>query len=188
LPGPPFSDLDTVLVNFIGARHLIESLVPNLPPGSGVVAVSSAAAVGWQQAVDSLKPLVETDGFEAGKAWMETHPDAVGYSAYAFTKQLMNAWVSSRAVDLVEKGIRLNCICPGPTETPMMPAFHALAGKELVDMAVGPIGRYSTPEEQAWPLVLLNSPRLSYVTGEVFNTDGGFTGALITGRQKGWGG
>jgi NAD(P)-dependent dehydrogenase (short-subunit alcohol dehydrogenase family) len=69
----------------------------------------------------------------------------------------------------------------------MMPAFHALAGKELVDMAVGPIGRYSTPEEQAWPLVLLNSPRLSYVTGEVFNTDGGFTGALITGRQKGWG-
>ncbi|HEY1633902.1 MAG TPA: coniferyl-alcohol dehydrogenase [Acidimicrobiales bacterium] len=187
LPGPPFSDLDTVLVNFIGARHLIESLVPNLPPGSGVVAVSSAAAVGWQQALDSLQPLVETDGFEAGKAWMETHPDAVGYSAYAFTKQLMNVWVSSRAVDLIDKGIRLNCICPGPTETPMMPAFHALAGKELVDMAVGPIGRYSTPEEQAWALVLLNSPRLSYVTGEVFDTDGGFTGALITGRQKGWG-
>jgi hypothetical protein len=42
----------------------------------------------------------------------------------------------------------------------------------------------STPEEQAWPVVLLNSPRC-YVTGEVFNTDGGFTGALITGRQKG---
>jgi NAD(P)-dependent dehydrogenase (short-subunit alcohol dehydrogenase family) len=188
LPGPPFSDLDTVLVNFIGARHLIESLAPKMPAGSGVATVSSAAAVGWQQALDALKPLVESDGFEAGKAWMEAHPDAVGYSAYAFTKQLMNAWVSSRAVDLVEKGIRLNCICPGPTETPMMPAFHALAGKELVDMAVGPIGRYSTPEEQAWPLVLLNSPRLSYVTGEVFNTDGGFTGALITGRQKGWGG
>jgi NAD(P)-dependent dehydrogenase (short-subunit alcohol dehydrogenase family) len=187
LPGPPFSDLDTVLVNFVGARYMIESLVPKMPPGSGVVTVSSAAAVGWQQALDALKPLVETDTFEAGKAWMEAHPDAVGYSAYAFTKQLMNAWVSSRAVDLIEKGIRLNCICPGPTETPMMPAFHALAGKELVEMAVGPIGRYSTPEEQAWALVLLNSPRMSYVTGEVFDTDGGFTGALITGRQKGWG-
>ena len=44
LPGPPFSDLDTVLVNFIGARHMIDSLVPKMPPGSGVATVSSAAS------------------------------------------------------------------------------------------------------------------------------------------------
>ncbi len=187
LPGPPFSDLDTVVVNFVGARHLIESLVPIMPSGSGVVCVASAAAIGWQQAIPALRPLVESPSFDEGKAWLEAHPDAVGYSAYAFSKQVMNAWVSWRAADLIEQGIRLNCINPGPTDTPMMPAFHELAGKELVDLAVGPIGRYSTAEEQAWALVLLNSPRLSYVTGEVFNTDGGFTGAVLMGRQKGWG-
>jgi NAD(P)-dependent dehydrogenase (short-subunit alcohol dehydrogenase family) len=44
------------------------------------------------------------------------------------------------------------------------------------------VGRYSTPEEQAWPLVCLNSPRLSYVTGETLYTDGGFFGALQTGQ------
>jgi NAD(P)-dependent dehydrogenase (short-subunit alcohol dehydrogenase family) len=187
LPGPPFSDLDTVVVNFVGARHLVESLVPVMPSGSGVACVASAAAIGWQQAVAALRPLVESPTFEEGKAWLEAHPDAVGYSAYAFSKQVMNAWVSWRAADLIEQGIRLNCINPGPTDTPMMPAFHELAGKELVDLAVGPIGRYSTAEEQAWALVLLNSPRLSYVTGEVFNTDGGFTGAVLMGRQKGWG-
>ena len=188
LPGPPFSDLDTVLVNFVGARHLIESLVPKMSEGSGVATVSSAAAIGWQDTVPNVTPLVTSDGFEAGKAWMEQNPDAVGFSAYMFSKQVMDVWVSWRATDLIERGIRLNCINPGPTDTPMMPAFHAVAGKELVDMAIGPIGRYSTPEEQAWALVLLNSPRLTYVTGEVFNTDGGFTGAFVTGRQKGWGG
>ena len=48
LPGPPFSDLDTVVVNFVGARHFIESLVPKMPGGSGVATVASAASVGWQ--------------------------------------------------------------------------------------------------------------------------------------------
>lgn len=186
LPGPPFSDLDTLLVNFIGARHLIESLIPKMPEGSGVATVSSAAAVGWQDAASNVMPLVTSESFEAAKTWMEEHTDAVGFSAYMFSKQVMDVWVSWRAADLIERGIRLNCINPGPTDTPMMPAFHALAGKELVDMAIGPIGRYSTPEEQAWALVLLNSPRLTYVTGEVFNTDGGFSGSFVTGRQKGW--
>jgi len=37
-------------------------------------------------------------------------------------------------------------------------------------------------EEQAWPLVLLNSPRMSYVSGEVLWTDGGFQGAMETGK------
>src|SRR5207249_4783569 len=43
LPGPPFSDLDTVTVNFIGARHLIDSLVPKMQSGSAVVCVGSNA-------------------------------------------------------------------------------------------------------------------------------------------------
>jgi NAD(P)-dependent dehydrogenase (short-subunit alcohol dehydrogenase family) len=49
-----------------------------------------------------------------------------------------------------------------------------------IDAFVGPIGRQATPQEQAWPLVFLNSPRASYVNGETFTTDGGFFGALQT--------
>ena len=45
----------------------------------------------------------------------------------------------------------------------MMPAFQDLMGKEVIDQAIGTGRRYSTPEEQAWPLVCLGSPRLSYV-------------------------
>jgi NAD(P)-dependent dehydrogenase (short-subunit alcohol dehydrogenase family) len=64
----------------------------------------------------------------------------------------------------------------------MMPHFVEYAGQEVLDAFVGPIGRQSTAEEQAWPLVFLNSPRSSYVNGEAFTTDGGFFGAVQTGQ------
>jgi NAD(P)-dependent dehydrogenase (short-subunit alcohol dehydrogenase family) len=86
--------------------------------------------------------------------------------------------------DLAPKGIRINCINPGPTDTAMMPAFHDFATKEVVDQAVGPIGRYARAEEQAWPLVMLGSTRSSYIGGEVLAVDGGFQGARDTGRQQ----
>jgi NAD(P)-dependent dehydrogenase (short-subunit alcohol dehydrogenase family) len=66
----------------------------------------------------------------------------------------------------------------------MMPAFHDFATKEVVDQAVGPIGRYARAEEQAWPLVMLGSPRCGYVAGEVLAVDGGFQGAMHTGRHS----
>ena len=78
--------------------------------------------------------------------------------------------------------MRLNCVNPGPTATAMMPYFHEANGKALVDAAQGPVGRYSTAEEQAWPLVFINSPRCSYVVGETFFTDGGFFAALQNGQ------
>ena len=46
LPGPPFSELDTMKVNFVGARHLAEGLVPKMQSGSSISAISSSAAVG----------------------------------------------------------------------------------------------------------------------------------------------
>jgi len=183
LPGPPFSDVDVMVVNFVGARHLLELLVPKMPEGAAIAYVASAAGIGWQGNIPTLMELITADGFEAGKAWLEAHPEHITTSSYAFSKQVINAWTAWRAVGLYkEHGIRLNCTNPGPTQTPMMPAFHESAGKDLVDAALGPVGRYSTAEEQAWPLVVLNSPRLSYVTGEALYTDGGFFGALQTGQ------
>jgi NAD(P)-dependent dehydrogenase (short-subunit alcohol dehydrogenase family) len=182
LPGPPFADLDVMLVNFVGARHLIEQLVPKMPEGAAISSVASNAGLGWQQQVASLMDLVATDGFDEGKAWLEAHTEAFAGNAYAYSKQIINVWVGWRAATLIKQGIRLNCTNPGPTSTPMMPYFEDFAGKQLVHAFVGPIGRDSEPEEQAWPLVFLNSPRLSIVTGEAFQTDGGFLGAMVTGQ------
>jgi NAD(P)-dependent dehydrogenase (short-subunit alcohol dehydrogenase family) len=181
LPGAPFSDIDTVLVNFIGARHLIESLVPSMPAGSAIACVASNAGLGWQQEITELAEATGTDSFETGLAWCNANPDKI-LGGYAPSKKLINAWVASRAVDLIEDGIRLNCTNPGPTDTAMMPTFEEQYGKDIIDAFVGPSGRRSSPDEQAWPLVFLNSPRCSYVAGQGLCVDGGFLGAMVTGR------
>jgi len=184
LPGPPFSDLDVMLVNFVGGRQLIETVVPKMSEGSAIAYVASAGGLGWQQQLDTLMPLVQAAGFEEGRRWCEDNAELIrNSSAYALSKQAINAWTTWRAFDLMkELGVRLNCINPGPAATAMMPYFHEANGKALVDAAQGPVGRYSTPEEQAWPLVFINSPRCSYVVGETFFTDGGFFAALQNGQ------
>lgn len=179
LPGAPFSDLDTVTVNFIGARHLIESLVPQMPSGSAIVCVASNAGLGWQQDLANLLPLVTTPDFDSAVTWCEENPDAIA-TGYMPSKKLLNAWVAWRGTQLIGQGIRLNCSNPGPTNTAMMPAFEAQAGKELIDAFVGPSGRRSTAEEQAWPMLFLNSPRSSYVAAEALHVDGGFLAAMVT--------
>jgi NAD(P)-dependent dehydrogenase (short-subunit alcohol dehydrogenase family) len=187
LPGPPFSELDTMKVNFVGARHLAETLVPKLQAGSAISVISSSAAVGWWDQMETIGPLLATNGFDEAVAWLEANEEKWNWSGYLFSKWVVDAWVGYWYPDLSAKGIRINCINPGPTDTAMMPAFQDFATKEVVDQAVGPIGRYAAPVEQAWPLVMLGSPRCSYVGGEVLNVDGGFQGARYTGRhQAGW--
>lgn len=184
LPGPPFSEWDTILVNFVGARHLAEQLVPKMPEGSAISVISSSAAIGWQDHIKVITGLLETKGFEAAVEWLTANEKLWSWSGYAYSKYIIDAWVGWWYPELGHLGIRINCINPGPTETAMMPAFQELMGKDTVDQAVGPIGRYSTPEEQAWPLVCLGSPRFSYVGGEVLWTDGGWNGAMTMGRHQ----
>jgi NAD(P)-dependent dehydrogenase (short-subunit alcohol dehydrogenase family) len=184
LPGPPFSDMDTLKVNFLGARHLVESLVPTMPTGSAVACVASNAGLGWQLELDRLRPLITSGSFAEGAAWVEANPEDLNANmGYLYSKKAMNAWVAWRAPQLIAShGVRLNNTNPGPTQTAMMPAFEDFAGKEMIDAFVGPSGRRSSTEEQAWPLLFLNSPRCSYVTGEAFHTDAGFLAAQTTGQ------
>lgn len=181
VPGKPFSDIDVMLINFIGQRQLIELLVPKMRKGSAVATIASKAALGWQQKMVTWMELLQAEGFDAGKAWCEANPEAIA-GGYAPSKQAMNAWVCWRAAALISKDVRLNTLNPGPTTTPMMPQFEKNSGIETIDRATQPINRRATAEEQAWPLVMLNSPRLSYVNGHAFFVDGGAFGAIQTGQ------
>jgi len=185
LPGAPFTEIETATANFIGAVHLVEQLVDRMPDGSSIGCIASSAGIGWQQELESTAQFLAIEGFDARVRYLEEHPEAMPIGGYRFSKVVMNQWVANAAVDYGPRGIRVNCLNPGPTASAMMPAFHANAGKEVVDGSLGIIMRYSDPIEQAWPLVCLNSPRFSYVTGESLWADGGFLGALTVGRHPG---
>ena len=126
--------------------------------------------------------LAITDHAEA-KAWCEAHPEIVK-EGYSFSKECIIVWTMMRCVDLAEqRTIRINAIGPGPTDTAFMPDVVKQLGQEYFDNFPKPLyGRNATAEEQAWPLVYLNSDIASIVTGQIVWTDQGLAGGLFTGK------
>ena len=180
LPGGRFSDFDTMLVNFVGQRHLADLVVERMEPGGAIASISSGAGASWLANVEKWKPLVTTEGFAAGRQWLEDHPEEIA-TGYAPSKEVIIVWTVWKSLALAARGIRINCTLPGPTDTPMMPDFEEQMGKAFMDNYPIPLGRRQTPDEQAAPLVFLNSPAASAITGESILTDGGTMAALSVG-------
>ena len=181
LPGPPFSDLDTMLVNFAAMRHLAECCAPRMTEGGAVASISSTAGSGYLMNMEKWKPLIETTSFDEARAWCEANPEAIA-TGYVPSKEAIIIWTLQAGMEYAKQNIRVNCISPGPTNTPMMGDFEDFAGAQMIDLFAQGAGRRSTPEEQAYPLIFLNSRAASYVSGENFVTDGGTLGALTTGK------
>ncbi len=180
LPGPPFSNLETLTVNFIGPRQLVERVTPLMPSGSAIAIIGSAAGMGFLIKIPKILEFIATPDFAAAQAWYEANPDAG--DGYSFSKECLIIYAMRSGKPLGERGIRINVISPGITETPMLPRFHANAGKDYMETYFqGHLGRNSQPEEQAWPLVFLASDAASYITGANLYSDAGVSGAIMSG-------
>ncbi|MDR7154201.1 NAD(P)-dependent dehydrogenase (short-subunit alcohol dehydrogenase family) [Sphingobium xenophagum] len=176
-----FPAMDVMKVNFIGLRHLTEQVLPLMGSGGAIVSIASTGGMGWSRRIPTNMEFVTTKGFDAAIAWCEANMDTVK-EGYSFSKENVIVWTQFMGAHLIKKGIRINCTLPSPTQTPMMAAFEATSGKDVVAAAAEPMGRYSTPEEQAAGLVLINSDLASIVNGVVFPVDGGFMGGVATGQ------
>ena len=176
-----FPAMDVMKVNFLGLRHLTEAVLPLMGEGSAIASIASTGGLGWSRRIPANMEFVTTKGWDAGIAWCEANMDTVG-EGYAFSKENVIVWTQFMGAHLIKRGIRINCTLPSPTQTPMMASFHATSGKDVVDAAAEPMGRYSTPAEQAGGLVLLNSAMAGIINGVVLPVDGGFMGGLATGQ------
>ena len=184
LPGPPFSALDTMLVNFVGLRHLTEALLPRIPEGGAVGSITSVAGMGYRKNLDNVLALLDTPDFDAGNAWCEAHPEAA--NGYIFSKQCIIAYTKRRAGELAAQGVRVNCLSPSPTDTPMMDSFTAQVPKEFMDEHFqAPIGRNASSEEMAEPLVFLNSRAARFVSGVNLFVDFGYEAQVDAGQRPG---
>jgi len=167
-------------INFIGHRHLIDRALAGglLPRGAAIAMISSAAGLGWERNLDLLKEYLDTPDFDSAVAWTEVHPDR---NDYMWSKQAICTYVARQALAMARRGLRINAILPGPTDTPLARANEEVwlgTGADYRDEA-GIAA--STPEEQAGPLVFLCSDAARHVNGITMITDAGWVASGVTG-------
>ncbi|GMA27177.1 SDR family oxidoreductase [Arenivirga flava] len=136
----------TFRVNVFATFEIVQAALPHLPAGSTIVNTASAEA--YQPA-----------------------PDRIDYAA---TKGAINNLSKGLAQQLVERGIRVNVVAPGPTWTVLQPT-QGVDPEELPEFGASeaPLGRAAQPAEIAPAYVFLTSAESAFVVGATLNVNGG---------------
>ena len=176
-----FAPIDIFKVNYIGPRCLTDRLLPRIAEGGAIACIASTAGFMWQRDVALVSELIAKTSYEDGVAWAEQALQG-GKDAYTLSKETVIVWTLMSSASLIKRGVRMNCILPGPTSTPFMEQQSTITPDAAIDAFTQPINRRSRPDEQAWPLVFLNSDAASYINGVALPVDGGFMGGVATGQ------
>lgn len=169
-------------VNFIGHRHLIETLLAygRLPRGSAICFISSVGGIGWESDLPRLQEFLATPDYESADTWVRAH-EPEGIIHYGFSKQAINAYVATKAYPFLSKGVRINAICPGPTDTPLAQANADLWLTFAQDYRDATGCQIHTPEQMANAMVFLNSDAACGISGVNLLVDNGHVMSSLTG-------
>jgi NAD(P)-dependent dehydrogenase (short-subunit alcohol dehydrogenase family) len=102
-----------------------------------------------------------------------------GFSVYSATKGALLAWSRALAIELAPDGIRVNAICPGPIDTPLLQqefdTYREPTAARAAEIATVPLGRLGAPSDIAAVVAFLAGEGAAFVTGATWSVDGGKT-------------
>lgn len=169
--------LEVLKVNFLGTRYLTERVVGLMQAGGAIVSTSSNGGMGWQKHLPELLDLLAQTTFAGGLDWLAQRQAGIG-NAYSYAKEALIVWTMQQSASLIKHGIRINCTSPGSVQTPMLTEIEAKVPRSAIEAVEQPICRRSSPQEQAWPLAMLNSDAAAYINGADLAVDGGFAAMM----------
>jgi len=136
-------------VNVKSAFLLCKAIIPAMVRSGGGSIILTSSSVGW-------------------------HDSSPNIAAYATSKFAITGLTKSAACDYLQDHIRVNCICPGPTDTPMIRKGRTPEQLQAFVSSV-PIRRLALPEEIAQAVLFLASDESNFITGVALPVDGGQT-------------
>lgn len=146
--------------------------MPRIADTGSIVNVSSIAGAGWPLRLDLLKELLALEGFDEAEAWLEANAPA-DVPHYNFSKEIVTTYTILSAMKRLPGGPRINAVCPGVIETPLLPDFRASMGAELIDHVATMTGRHATPNDVAEVVLFLLSDASRWIKGRALTVDGG---------------
>jgi NAD(P)-dependent dehydrogenase (short-subunit alcohol dehydrogenase family) len=133
--------------------------------------MASLAGSGWPESVTLIKEFIANGDFSDVGEFCSEH-EIIGGRSYFFSKEALVVWTMMNRWTWRDRGIRMNCISPGPVDTAILPDFMETLGERAVeDMKI--MGRAGLPEDSA-PLVgFLCSDQSAWIRGTNIPCDGG---------------
>lgn len=159
-------------VNFYGTTQVLEGLSDSLSANNGAVLLVSSNSAPMSSSSEFVELLLDGDESDA-----LTCADSIdGQAVYSGSKLAIARWMRRAAPDLARRGVRINAIAPGYTQTPMTRAVEESEeyGQAIRDfMASIPIGRPGQPDDMANAAAFLLSEEAQFICGSVLFIDGG---------------
>ena len=171
---PPTRDRVLVIkVNFLGLRHFTELMIDKLSHGASIVNTASLAGLGWPEACEEIKNLIALRDFDAVEALCEqNNVTKEGGRSYFYTKETLIVWTMMNRWTWRDRGIRMNCVSPGPVETPILPDFLETLGERAKEN-VRIMDRLGLPTDIAPVIAFMCSDDSAWIRGASIPVDGG---------------
>jgi len=167
-----------ILVNNAGIYLQADAIGTTLDDWNRIMAVNLTSSYLFTRyagahMVERGRGVIVNVSSEAGRVGIK------GQVAYNVSKAGMISLTQSCAVDFADRGVRVNCVCPGTTFTPLVAAAlqnsDDPAGTRRQLESARPLDRLGTPDEIAAAILYMASDEAGYTTGAVLSVDGGYT-------------
>lgn len=181
---PPTRPANTLLaVNYVSLKRLTLGLIPKMNRGASIVNVASLAGIGWPHSTEACKAALDLDYVGIDAFITKWGVGSEGGRSYFFSKEALIVWTLLNRWTWRDRDIRMNCVSPGPVNTPIIGDFlETLGARASEDARL--MDRPGEATDIAPVVALMLSDLTTWIRGSNIPVDGGLN-AHVLGEMNG---